>query len=147
MRSALLLGAVAVGVAGWVAFPSSDGATTGQGFSCTVASIADGDTLRCLERDDEGRPVRVRLAGIAAREVDGSCSAGHPCPLASAQDATAELVRLAAGETLTCTSTGSTYGRIAAFCVTSAGVDLSCAMVASGTALRWERYWIGHRCR
>jgi endonuclease YncB( thermonuclease family) len=153
MRSALLLGAVLVGAAGWVAFDggkSNLGISKDNGagsFSCTVASITDGDTLRCLERDDEGRAVRVRLAGIAAREADGSCSAGHPCPVASAQDATAELVRLAAEETLACTSAGSTFGRIAAFCVTSAGVDLSCAMVASGTAARWDRYWNGHRCR
>src|SRR3546814_19374155 len=39
---------------------------------------------------------------------------------------------------------GSTYGRVAAFCERSDGVDLSCAMVESGTALKWERYWQGH---
>jgi hypothetical protein len=36
--------------------------------------------------------------------------------------------------------------RTAAWCVTSRGVDLSCAMVATGTVLSWERYWKGHRC-
>jgi endonuclease YncB( thermonuclease family) len=150
MRSAvsLLLGAGLVASVGWVATGSRQSVTNRPGgFVCSVASVTDGDTLRCRERDEAGRAVRVRLAGIAAREADGSCSAGHPCPTASAQAATSELVRLAAGETLTCSATGSTFGRVAAFCITSAGVDLSCAMVASGTAARWERYWSGHRCR
>lgn len=37
---------------------------------------------------------RIRLAGIAARELDGSCSAGHPCPTADAMEAREALVEL-----------------------------------------------------
>src|SRR3546814_5385241 len=46
-------------------------------FACTVASITDGDTFRCSELGDDGRQIRVRLSGVAARERDGSCSPGH----------------------------------------------------------------------
>src|SRR3546814_18347466 len=60
-------------------------------FACTVASITDGDTFRCSELGDDGRQIRVRLSGVAARERDGSCSPGHPCSAASAEAATAEL--------------------------------------------------------
>lgn len=118
----------------------------GGGFTCTVASITDGDTLRCREADATGRQIRVRIAGIAARETDGTCQTGHPCPAASAESATAELSRLASGQRLTCQPNGMSYRRIAAFCRNPAGVDLSCAMIASGTAARWDRHMAGHRC-
>lgn len=118
----------------------------GEAFPCTVASVTDGDTLRCHESDGRGRAIRVRLSGVAARERDGSCSPGHPCPNASAGAATAELEALALGQELSCRNVGETYGRIAAFCSRADGVDLSCAMVASGTALKWDRYWGWHRC-
>lgn len=116
-------------------------------FRCSVASVTDGDTLRCVESEAGGRQIRVRLSGIAARERDGSCSAGHPCPDASAEAATAELERLVAGAVLSCSLEGTTYGRRAAFCQTSAGVDVSCAMLASRTVARWDRYWGDHQCR
>lgn len=115
-------------------------------FACTVASISDGDTFRCAELEPSGKQIRVRLSGVNARERDGSCSANHPCPAASAEAATAALSDLALGQRLTCRQEGTTYNRRAAFCRRSDGVDLSCAMVASGTAAKWERYWGGHRC-
>ncbi len=115
-------------------------------FTCSVGSVTDGDTFRCREQDSAGRSIRVRLSGVAARESDGSCSPGHPCPSSSAEVATAELQRLTAAETLTCRPVGKTYGRVAAFCTTSAGTDLSCAMVDSGTVLKWPKYWGLHRC-
>ena len=37
-----------------------------------------------------------------------------------------------------------TFVRIAR--LTAAGADLSCAMLDSGTAARWDRYWRGRRC-
>jgi endonuclease YncB( thermonuclease family) len=120
----------------------SDDATTSQAgsFPCSVVSIHDGDTLRCSDG------TRVRLAGINAREVDGTCGP-RPCPAASADAATAELNRLAYGQELTCQANGSSYGRTAAFCrVDRTGEDLSCAMVASGTAAIWPRYWQDHAC-
>lgn len=110
-------------------------------FPCTVAHITDGDTFRCEEVGSDGKQIRIRLSGVAARERDGSCTVGHPCPTASAEAATAELTRLATGKQLECDNVGKTYERIAAFCRLPDGADLSCSMVASGTTVRWEKYW------
>lgn len=151
MRAVLAVGALVLlaGASGFadiitggsqVASSASPGA-----FTCTVASITDGDTLRCVERGADGRAIRVRLSGIDARERDGTCAVGHPCASASAQSATAELHRLASGQVLSCQPEGSTYGRVAAFC-RAGPVDLSCAMLDSGTVAKWERFWRGHRC-
>lgn len=48
---------------------------TGENFTYTPTHVRDGDGPVWCE---EGP--RLRLAGIAARELDGSCSQGHPCP-------------------------------------------------------------------
>lgn len=109
-------------------------------FTCEVAAITDGDTFRCADG------TRVRLSGVAARETDGTCSSGHPCPNASAGAATAALQDLASGRMLVCRSVGETYGRVAAFCRREDGVDLSCAMVQTGTVEKWWRYWGLHSC-
>lgn len=115
-------------------------------FTCTVAAVHDGDTLRCSERGPDGRQIRVRISGIDARELDGSCAPGHPCASAPPEAATAALERLASGQRLQCAPENMTYGRIAAFCVNAAGVDVSCAMLKSGTVALWPRYWGDHRC-
>lgn len=128
----------------------------GEAFTCTPTAVWDGDgPIWCAEGQ------RIRLSGVAAREMDETCSAGHPCPEASGIAARDELVRLLGGakETLPtghikviapplrCISMGNGKGsRTAAFCQRQDGVDLSCAMVASGKALRWQRYWGGHTC-
>lgn len=103
-------------------------------FTCEVASITDGDTLSCADG------TRVRLNAVAARETDGTCTVGHPCPNAPAEAATAELNELARGQTLQCRQTGTSYGRKAAICVNEDGIELNCAMVQSGTALIWPEY-------
>lgn len=138
----LLAGGTVVG-AGMAQRQSSPPA---NGFACTVSSVTDGDTLRCAEREPDGRAIRIRVSGIAARERDGSCSASHPCPRASAEQSTAALERLALGQRLQCTMMNRSFGRRAAFCRRSDGVDLSCAMVRSGMAARWDRHWGRHRC-
>jgi len=104
---------------------------------------------------------RLRLAGIAAREIDGTCSPGHPCPPASAEDACAALVALLGaptgvsrhghimltGPTLSCRSDGSAGGnRTASWCLSPRTGDTNCAMVHGGWAARWDRYWNNHRC-
>lgn len=138
----LLAGGTVVG-AGMAQRQPSEAAS---GFACTVSSVTDGDTLRCLELEPDGRAIRVRISGIAARERDGSCSAGHPCPGASADESAAALERLAVGQRLQCTMANRSYGRRAAFCRRSDGIDLSCAMVRSGMAARWDRHWGRHHC-
>ncbi|HZF93922.1 MAG TPA: thermonuclease family protein [Allosphingosinicella sp.] len=126
--------------------PASRDARAARSFDCTVTAVSDGDTFRCRETEADGRPIRVRLSGVAARERDGSCSPGHPCPEASAEAATRELAALADGRRLDCRQVGDTYGRRAAFCSREDGVDLSCAMVESGTTVVWQRHWGNHRC-
>ena len=129
----------------------------GEAFACTPVAVWDGDgPIWC----EEGP--RVRLAGIAAREIDGSCSVGHPCPSANAIEARDALVRLLGeptgvgphghvtvwGPTMKCLSDGSGGGkRTAAWCISPKGGDLSCAMVALKMALKWDRYWKGHVCK
>ena len=128
----------------------------GTTFTCTPTRVWDGDgPIWCAEGP------RIRLAGIAAREADGTCRPNQPCPRASATAARDRLVELIGrpigrsreghvlvrGEPMECTSVGSAGGsRTAAWCVQPDGLDLSCAMVEEGLALRWQRYGRGHRC-
>lgn len=107
--------------------------TRAYDFACNVAYVNDGDTLRC----EDG--TRVRLHAIAARETDGSCSPGHPCPSASAAESTSALTHLA-GRRITCLRTGQSYQRITAICDNSSGVEINCAMVERGAALIWDRF-------
>lgn len=110
-------------------------------FSCTVTKVHDGDgPIWCAERSADGKPIKIRLQAIAAREMDGTCSLGHPCPLASGQQAQQALWKLAQGQTLRCEATGTSYSRVTAWCWRPDGVELNCAMVKSGTALRWDKY-------
>jgi len=128
----------------------------GAPFTCTPTQVWDGDgPIHCAEGP------RIRLAGIAAREMDGSCRPGQPCPEAPAEAARDHLAGLLGratgtgpnghvlidGPALSCVSEGSAGGkRTAAWCASPGRGDLSCAMVASGLALRWDRYWRGHSC-
>lgn len=105
---------------------------------CTVAYVTDGDTFRCRSGE------RIRLAGIDAPELHG-CPAGRRCAPGSGEAARRQLERLVAGREVSCLPNGRSYNRITAFCV-AGGIDLSCRMVASGHAIRLERYWRGHRC-
>ena len=128
----------------------------GQTFTCTPTAVWDGDgPVWCAEGP------RIRLAGVAAREIDESCRLSHPCPAVSGADARDRLVRLLGGAkgklpsghvsvrtaTMTCRSEGSAGGsRTAAWCSSPAVGDLSCAVVAAGGAVRWPRYWRNHQC-
>lgn len=128
----------------------------GQSFDCTPTHVWDGDgPIWCAEGP------RIRLAGIAAREIDETCSRGHPCPRADGRDARAALVNLlgvetgvgghghilVTGPTMRCRSAGSGLGRrTAAWCTSPIGGDINCAMVDGGWALRWVRYWSDHLC-
>lgn len=122
---------------------------SGATFTCTPTHVWDGDgPIWCAEGP------RIRLSGIAAREIDDSCRPGHPCPAASGATARDALVRLIGrpvgraatghilvnGAALRCVSEGSGKGaRTAAWCSGSRG-DLSCAMVKTGYVLRWKRH-------
>lgn len=117
-----------------------------QAFTCTPTRVWDGDgPIWCAEGP------RVRLASISAREINGSCRRGHPCPKASGTAARDYPVRLlgggrgrsreghtlVAGPQLRCFASGSTYDRTAALCGGPLTGELNCEMVRSGLALAW----------
>lgn len=130
---------------------------SGTSFACTPTQVWDGDgPIWCAEGP------RIRLEGIAAREMDETCRPGHPCPSASGEAARDQLVALMGGPkgrartghilvsapTMRCRSDGSAKGsRTAAWCNLPGVGDLSCAMVLSGTALRWRAYRGDEVCR
>lgn len=114
---------------------------TAQPFACTVASVTDGDTVRCLQTGVDGKQVRIRVAGINARERDGSCGKNAPCVDVPPKVATAALQRLSGGQSMRCLPIGTTWGRISAFCTLPSGRDLSCEMLRTGTVARWNQYW------
>lgn len=129
----------------------------GASFTCTPTRVWDGDgPIWCAEGP------KIRLAGIAAREIDETCRAHHPCPNASGRGARDHLVLLLGGargttstghvlvrsSTLRCRSEGSGKGaRTAAWCVSPKAGDLSCAMVRSGYALKWKQHRGAQVCR
>lgn len=128
----------------------------GRSFTCTPIAVWDGDgPIWCAEGP------KVRIAGVAAREMDGSCRANQPCPAVGAIDARDRVVRLFGGRrgtlpeghivvrsaTMTCRSEGPAGGaRTAAWCTSPIFGDLSCSVVRAGGAVRWPRYWRDHRC-
>lgn len=111
----------------------------GQTFTCTPTAVWDGDgPIWCVEGP------RIRIAGVAAREIDETCQATQPCPPVGGVDARDRLValfggpkgRLEAGHVkvrsapMRCISEGSAGGnRTAAWCRSPAFGDLSCAVV------------------
>ncbi len=102
---------------------------TNDSFACPGAQVVDGDTLRCGAE-------RVRLHGIDAPELPGHCRPGRDCvegdPFASSD----HLRDLAGGSALVCTRVDTdSYGRTVARC-TADGVDLSCAQIEAGHAVR-----------
>ena len=115
---------------------------SGQAFICTPTAVYDGDgPIWCAEGP------RIRLSGIAAREMDGTCRTNQPCPNAAAEQSRDALVQLVGkpigrkpeghvlvkGPTMRCLSEGNGVGkRTAAWCVSPVGGDLSCAMVRGG---------------
>lgn len=125
-------------------------------FLCTPIAVWDGDgPVWCAEGP------KLRLAGIAAKEIGEKCQHGQPCPRASAESAKAALVDLLGGPrgkrpeghvvvrypALRCVSRGDAHhGRTAAYCTLADGRNLSCAMLATGTVLRWRKFAKGLRC-
>lgn len=139
-----------------ISIAAADVVPAEQEFMCTPTHVWDGDgPIWCKEGP------RIRLAGIAAREIDESCAPGHPCPDVSGEAARNALVSLLGyptgmssyghivlvGPPLDCISDGSAGGnRTAAWCVSPNIGDINCAMVDGGWALRWDRYWRQHVC-
>ena len=102
-------------------------------FSCAVRYVTDGDTFRCSDG------TRVRLSSIDTPEMPGACRAGRQCAPGNPYAAKAALERLISGRTVQCDPVGMSYNRVAAWCRVN-GVDLSCAMVRSGHAVRLPQH-------
>jgi hypothetical protein len=90
-----------------------------------------------------------------------TAASGQPCPDVDPMEARDALVRLVGepvgvspqghvlveGPPMQCLSEGDgRHERTSASCVSPKGGDVNCAMVASGFALRLERFWRDHRC-
>ena len=116
-------------------------------FICTPVAVWDGDgPIWCAEGP------KIRLGSIAARELDGSCRAGHPCPRSSGVEARDALVALLGGAKgrlstghvkvsaprLRCQASHQSYGRVVASCRLTDGRDLGAAMLRTGTVVRWR---------
>lgn len=149
-----------IAIIGWNFLPPgkapAQAVEAGKTFRCTPVAVWDGDgPIWCAEGP------KVRIAGVAAREIDDSCRTGQPCPAVAGKDARDRLVRLLGGPlgarpeghvvvraaTMTCRSDGSAGGsRTAAWCRSAEIGDLSCAVAAAGGAVPWSRFWRGHRC-
>ena len=114
-------------------------AAAGHGFACVVDYVNDGDTLRCQDG------TRVRLSGIDAPELPGHCATGRQCVTGDPYASKRQLESLVIGQTIQCEVDGQSYNRVTAWCVIGR-TDINCAMVDSGYAVRWDRYWRGHRC-
>lgn len=124
----------------------------GTSFSCTPVRIWDADgPVWCAEGP------KLRLSGIAAREMDGSCRPGQPCPDMPAEQARQILGRLLTrgkvrtdrnnhlllrgAPAMACLSEGSAKGeRTAARCTLESGEDLGCKLIATGAVVEWRSY-------
>jgi endonuclease YncB( thermonuclease family) len=110
--------------------PHAGGTRSTRGsFSCVVQYVTDGDTFRC------SNGTRIRLSSIDTPEMPGSCRQGRVCAPGNPYAAKAALERLIGGRTVQCQPVGMSYGRVAAWCSVG-GMDLSCAMVRGGYAIR-----------
>lgn len=100
-------------------------------IACEAPVAVDGDTLRC-----GNIAARIRLIGIDAPEMAGRCRRGRVC---TPGDGAAARQRLEAiigkGSGVVRAAGFDRYGRVLAR-VRFGGVDASCAMVASGAAVR-----------
>ncbi|MES3091399.1 hypothetical protein O6027_07310 [Sphingomonas aerolata] len=117
-------------------------------FSCTVTRVHDGDgPLWC------SNGIKVRIAGVQAPDFESAAPcraadsrrANYLCDDAAAKRSRQVVERLVLRKTLECESTGESYGRVVARCALPDGRSLSCAVIASGAAVRWDRYWRQYR--
>ena len=102
-------------------------APVGSTFRCSVASVTDGDTIRCADG------TRVRIAGIDAPEIT-PCAQGRRCTPGDAAASKRALASMVSGRTISCQRVGTSYKRAVAFC-SAGGIDLSCAQVKAGHAV------------
>ena len=100
-------------------------------FPCPDPYHHDGDAVRC-----GGKGRSDRLYAIDAPEMPGACRPGRQCTLGDPFASRDHLRALTAGKTVECRQVdGDRYGRRVLQCF-AAGVDISCAMVEDGFAVK-----------
>ena len=98
---------------------------------CERPWVSDGDTLSCRNLS-----ARVRLIGIDAPEMPGHCNPGRRCTPGNGAQAKRVLIGMVrSGPVIVKPQGYDRYDRILAR-VSVNGVDLSCATVARGAAVR-----------
>lgn len=115
---------------------------------CHVVRVHDGDgPLWCRSG------LKIRVAGIQAPDFEsaGPCRrpaarrAAYTCDDRAAARSQRIVSNLILGKRLACQPTGESYSRIVARCTLPDGRSLSCAAIAAGAAIRWDRYWRQYR--
>ncbi len=110
-----------------VAAGAGAGARIGSVMTCSSVFVLDGDTFDC-----DG--ARIRLRGIDAPEMPDHCAAGRRCVTGDAFAARDRLRSLMTDKVVCAVQDIDRYGRLVALC-DAGGVDVSCAMIASGHAV------------
>lgn len=117
-------------------------------FVCEVVRVHDGDgPLWCRTGQ------KIRVAGIQAPDYEraepcrrpAARRAAYTCDDAAAVRSRRIVSRLTLGRRLACQPVGKSYSRIVARCTLPDGRSLSCAAIAAGAAVRWDRYWRQYR--
>lgn len=113
-------------------------------FHCTVTRVHDGDgPLWCANG------IKVRIAGVQAPDYEDAepcrrrdaSRANYICDNAAADRSQQIVERLVLHQSMTCQPMGMSYSRVVARCTLADGRSLSCAAIAAGAAVRWDRYW------
>lgn len=113
-------------------------------FSCDVVRVHDGDgPLWCRSGE------KVRIAGIQAPDFESAEPCRRPdarrtnytCDDRAAARSQRIVSSLVMGKRLICQPMGKSYSRIVVRCTLPDGRSLSCAAIAAGAAVRWDRYW------
>ena len=111
-------------------------------FTCVVTRVHDGDgPLWC------SNGVKIRVAGIQAPDFEDTVPcrehrAEYTCSNIAAERSRVVVERLTLHQAMTCQPMGTSYSRVVARCTLQDGRLLSCAILASGAAVRWDKYWV-----
>lgn len=108
-------------------------------FAYTTATAP----LRCRSGE------KIRIAGIQAPDFTSPEPCHRPatrrtaytCDDRAAARSQQIVERLTLNRRLTCLPVGTSYKRIVARCTLPDGRSLSCATIAAGAAVRWNRDW------
>jgi endonuclease YncB( thermonuclease family) len=125
---------------------------------CLAIALHDADgPIHCASGE------KIRLQGIGATEMNGTCRPGQPCVPGDPREQRRAMVRAIGAEIahedtsangqawfvrgveLRCDITGRSHARLTAWCRRPDGADLSCAAIRARVAVRWEKFDRGGR--